>query len=71
MVFPITIIIAVLISFATIFISTYVPAKRASNISAIDAIRQTADVKLTGKEVKTSKFTRAVFGIEGDLALKT
>ena len=69
-VFPITIIIAVLISFATIFISTYVPAKRASNISAIDAIRQTADVKLTGKEVKTSKFTRAVFGIEGDLALK-
>jgi len=69
-VFPITIIIAVLISLATIFISAYVPAKRASNISAIDAIRQTADVKLTGKEVKTSKFTRAVFGIEGDLALK-
>lgn len=69
-VFPITIVIAVLISLATIFISAYVPARRASNISAIDAIRQTADVKLTGKEVKTSKFTRAVFGIEGDLALK-
>lgn len=69
-VFPITIIIAALISAATIFISTYIPARRASNISAIDAIRQTADVKLTGKEVKTSKITRIIFGIEGDLALK-
>ncbi|NLN64859.1 MAG: FtsX-like permease family protein [Clostridiaceae bacterium] len=69
-VFPSTIIIAVLISLSTIFISTWVPARRASNISAIDAIRQTADVKLTGKEVKTSKLTRSIFGIEADLALK-
>ncbi|MDD4297603.1 MAG: FtsX-like permease family protein, partial [Ruminiclostridium sp.] len=69
-VFPSTIIIAVLISAVTIFVSTYVPARRASNISAIDAIRQTADVKLTGKEVKTSRITRILFGIEGDLALK-
>lgn len=69
-VFPSTIILAVLISFATIFISTWIPARRASNVSAIDAIRQTMDLKLTGKEVKTSKLTRIIFGIEGDLALK-
>ncbi|MDD4297689.1 MAG: hypothetical protein PHC69_12180 [Ruminiclostridium sp.] len=70
MVFPSTILLAALISFATIFISTWIPARRASNISAIDAIRQTADVKLTGKNVKTSRLTRFIFGIEGDIALK-
>jgi putative ABC transport system permease protein len=68
--YPLTIVIAVLISAATIFISTFIPARRASNISAIDAIRQTADVKLTRKEIKTSGFTRFIFGIEGDIALK-
>ena len=69
-VLPVTIVLAVLISAITIFVSTWVPAKRASNISAVEAIRQTMDVKLTGREVRTSKFTRMIFGIEGDLALK-
>jgi putative ABC transport system permease protein len=67
---PSTIIISILISITTILISTFIPAKRASNISAIDAIRQTADIKLSNKEVKTSKLTRMLFGIEGDLGLK-
>lgn len=67
---PVTIALAVFISAGTIFISTWVPAKKASNITAIDAIRQTSDIKLTAREVKTSKLTRVIFGIEGDLALK-
>jgi putative ABC transport system permease protein len=54
----------------TIFISTFVPAVKASKISAIDAIRQTADVKLTGKVVKTSKIIRGLFGIEAEIGLK-
>ena len=54
----------------TIFISTYFPAKKASKISAIDAIRQTTDVKLTGKAVKTSKLVRKLFGIEAEIGLK-
>jgi len=61
---------AIVISAITIFISTYIPARRASNISAIEAIRQTTDVKLTRKNVKTSKLTGKLFGIEGDIALK-
>lgn len=69
-VLPSTILTAVLVSAVTIFISTYIPAKRASNVSAIDAIRQTADVKIKGREVKTSALTRKIFGIEGDLGLK-
>ncbi len=67
---PSSIITACLISIATIFISTYVPAQRASKVSAIDAIRQTDDIKLTKKAVKTSKLIRKLFGIEAEIGLK-
>ena len=69
-VLPSTIFIAIIVSIITILVSTFIPAKRASNISAIDAIRQTTDVKLTNKVVKTSKLTRKIFGVEGELGLK-
>lgn len=68
--FPSAILAAFLVSAGTIFISTYIPARRASRISAIDAIRQTADVKVTRRQVKTWKLTRKLFGIEGELGLK-
>lgn len=69
-VYPSSLITAILVSTATILISTYLPARRASNISAIDAIRQVADVKIKGKQVRTSRITRKIFGIEGELGLK-
>lgn len=67
---PASIIAASAVSLLTIFISTYIPAKRASKVSAIDAIRQTMDVKVTSKEVKTSKLVRRIFGIEAEFGLK-
>ena len=67
---PASIIAACVISMVTIFISTFVPAQRASKISAIDAIRQTHDIKLSGKTVKTSKLVRKIFGIEAEIGLK-
>lgn len=67
---PLSLLIACAVSIVTIFISTYLPAIRASRISAIDAIRQTTEVKLTGKAVKTSKFVRKLFGIEAEIGLK-
>ena len=67
---PYSILIACVVSIVTIFISTYLPARKASKISAIDAIRQTTDIKLTSKKVKTSKFVRKVFGFEAEVGLK-
>lgn len=67
---PISLIAACAVSIITIFISVYSPARKASKISAIDAIRQTQDVKLSGKIVKTSKLVRKIFGIEADIGLK-
>lgn len=67
---PLSIIIACAVSILTIFISTYIPARRASRISAIDAIRQATDVKLTGKAVRTSRLVRYLFGMEAEIGLK-
>ncbi|MDD2498123.1 MAG: FtsX-like permease family protein [Desulfitobacteriaceae bacterium] len=65
-----SILTACAVSIITIFISTYLPARKASRVSSIDAIRQATDVKLTGKAVKTSKIIRRLFGIEGEIGLK-
>lgn len=64
--------IAVIVLFAAliIFISAYIPAHKASRVSAIDAIRQNKEVKLTKRNLKTSKLTSKIFGLEGELALK-
>ncbi|TXC92690.1 ABC transporter permease [Metabacillus litoralis] len=67
---PGSIMVACVVSVVTIFISTFYPAKKASKVSAIDALRQTQDIKLTGKAVKTSRFVRKLFGIEAEIGLK-
>ncbi|MFD2443811.1 ABC transporter permease [Bacillus sp. CGMCC 1.16607] len=67
---PSSIFISCIVSIATIFISTYAPARKASKVSAIDAIRQTQDVKLSRRAVKTSKLIRRIFGIEAEIGLK-
>ncbi len=67
---PGSIMAAAVISLLTIFISAYIPARRASKIAPMEAIRQTRDVKLTSKAVKTSRLVRNLFGIEADIGLK-
>lgn len=64
------IIWTVVFSVLTIFLSAYFPARRASKISAIEAIRQSKDIKLTSRTVRTMGITRRIFGFEGELALK-
>lgn len=64
------VISAVVIAFITILISAYRPAKRSTKISIVESIKQTTDIKLSSKQVKTSRLTRKLFGFEGDLALK-
>ena len=54
----------------TTLISAWIPAKRAIRISPIDSIRQTEEVKIREKDVRTWGFTRKLFGFEGMLASK-
>jgi len=65
-----TLLLTIGISLITVLLSVWWPAKRAAKVSAIDAIRQTQDVKLSSKQVKTSKLVRKLFGIEAEIALK-
>lgn len=67
---PLSLLIVCAVSVLTIFISAYLPAIRASKVSAIDAIRQSTDLKLTARDVKTSTFIRKFFGIEAEIGLK-
>ncbi len=64
------IIIAAIVSAITILISAYLPARRASRISPMEAIRQQKDIKVSPRSIRTSKWNRKIFGLEGDLALK-
>lgn len=65
-----TLLVATGFSVLTIFLSAYLPARRASRISAIEAIRQTQDIRLTRKAVKTARPIRLLFGLPGEIALK-
>ncbi len=68
---PILAIIAsIVISAITIYLSCILPARRASKISPIEAIRGNDDIKIKAKKVKTSKITKKLFGIGGAIASK-
>lgn len=64
------IVIAAVIGIITVLISAYIPAKRAEKVSAIDAIRQSKDVRIDTRKVRTSKLIYKLFGFEGMLARK-
>lgn len=67
---PLAIMVAVVVSLITILISAYIPAKKAANTPIMESIRQTNEVKTEAKEVKTSKLSQRIYGLEGALALK-
>ncbi len=61
----------VLISALTIFISCYIPARRASKTTPINAIKGTNTVKVKkAKRLRVSKLTKKLYGFEGELAVK-
>ena len=84
-VLPWSIVAACVITFSTIIISAWIPSKRATMITAVEAIRQSGDVKLTKKEQKKlrtkeiaqtqettwgEKITYRFFGFSGMIADK-
>ena len=67
---PVMLIISALVCLLTTLISAWLPARRAVRINTIDAIRQSSDVKMSPREVRTSKLTQKLFGFEGVMASK-
>ncbi|MBE6990831.1 MAG: FtsX-like permease family protein [Ruminococcaceae bacterium] len=62
--------VAAAVCLVTTLISAWIPAQRANRVSAIDAIRQTADVRVRARDVKVSSLTKKLFGFEGMMASK-
>ena len=67
-----SVLLSVLLSAATIFLSTISSAIRASRIAPIDAIRSSNDVKLGKKQrsLRSPKLIKRLFGVGGDVAYK-
>ena len=65
-----SILVAAVIGLITVLISAYIPAKRAAKKTAIEAIRQSGDIKIKAKKIKSSKLTYKLFGFSGMLANK-
>lgn len=60
----------ILFSVLTIFVSSFIPSRKASSVTPIDAIRQRQEIKIKAKSLKSPKIIRTVFGYEGELANK-
>ncbi|WP_426350590.1 ABC transporter permease [Alloiococcus sp. CFN-8] len=65
-----SVVAAVILGVITVFISAYIPSRRATRITAIEAIRQSSDIKIKKKKLKTNPLVYKIFGLEGILAEK-
>ena len=69
---PLVIGLTVLFSAATILLSAWIPARRAAQVSPIDAIRQSGEIQEgVPLKLKTNPLILRMFGFEGELALKS
>ncbi|NLT08986.1 MAG: ABC transporter permease, partial [Ruminococcus sp.] len=64
------ILITILVAEFTVRFSAWLPSVRAQRISAVDAIRQSGDIKAKNKRIRTPKLIYKFFGLPGVLAQK-
>ena len=62
--------IAVVVAVITVFVSALIPARRAVKMPAMQALRQSNEIKIRKKNVRSSKLIYRLFGFEGMLANK-
>lgn len=64
------ILISIVVSALTIYLSTIFTARKAAKISPIEAIRSNDDIKIKSKKLKTPKLIDKLFGIGGTISYK-
>ncbi len=67
---PAAVVTACAVAFLTVLISAWIPSRRAMRVSAIEAIRQAADIQIKPGAVRSSKLAYRIFGLPGMLASK-
>ena len=66
----IAILVAVVLGLVTIYFSALRSAFRASKVSPIDSIRNSSDIKIKARKIKSPKVIKKIFGIGGDISYK-
>ena len=66
----IAVLVAIVLGVVTIYFSAFRSAKRASKVSPIDSIRNSANIKINPKKIKSPKFIKKVFGMGGEISFK-
>lgn len=64
------VLVAVALGVVTVLLSAWIPSRRATKVSAMEAIRQSQDIHGTKKLVRPSLLTRKLFGLPGVLGVK-
>ena len=64
------ILIAIILGIITIYFSALKSATRASKVSEIDSIRNSANLKISSKKIKSPKYIKKLFGIGGVISFK-
>ncbi|MCL2402365.1 MAG: FtsX-like permease family protein, partial [Oscillospiraceae bacterium] len=64
-------LLSIAVSFVTVLLSAWLPARKAAKIAAIDAIRGAGEIKVKAKQVRANWLVRKLFGFEGTLASKS
>lgn len=66
----IAVLVAIVLGVVTIYFSAFRSAKRASKVSPIDSIRNSANIKINPKKIKSPKIIKKVFGMGGEISFK-
>ena len=64
------ILVAIILGIITIYFSALKSATRASKVSEIDSIRNSANLKISSKKIKSPKYIKKLFGIGGLISFK-
>lgn len=63
-------VVATILGVVTIYLSAYRSARKASKISPIVSIRNSANIKLNSKKLKVPKLIKKIFGVGGEISYK-
>lgn len=64
------ILVSILLGIITIYLSALKSARKASKVSPINSIRNSADIKIKSKKIKCPKIVNKLFGIGGEISYK-
>ena len=67
---PLVLLFTIGLGIITIYFSAFKSAKRASKISPIDSIKNSADLKIKARKLKTPKLISKIFGVGGEISYK-